>query len=88
MIEREADDSPRQGLGSPRTRGPGTEGAELNRRRDARATVRKIPERTDAMVGTRAQKNAGSVRGRRLFYVSELVEVVGVEIGYTVSEKP
>ena len=47
--------------------------------RDAWATVRKIPERTDAVVGTRAQKKAGPVRGRRLFSVSELVEVVGVE---------
>ena len=37
-------------------RSPVIEGAELNRRRDARATVRKIPERTDAMVGTRTQK--------------------------------
>ena len=32
-------------------------------------------------------KNAGPVRGRRLFSVSELVEVVGVEIGLAVSEK-
>ena len=68
MLEREKDDSPRQGLGSPRTRSPSTEGAEQNRRREARAAVRKIPERTDAVVGTRAQKNAGPVRSRRLVF--------------------
>ena len=56
MIEREEDDSPRQGLGH---RGCGALSSRAQSEttvRDARATVRKIPERTDAMVGTRAQK--------------------------------
>ena len=56
--------------------------------RDAWATVRKIPERTDAVVGTRSQKKRRPREGPAFVSVSELVEVVGVEIGYTVSEKP
>ena len=47
--------------------------------RDARATVRKIPERTDAVVGTRSQKKRRPREGPAFVSVSELVEVVGVE---------